>query len=134
MVEQCLELFEKERFVAVVGASGSGKSSLVLAGLAPRLSETGGRAAGCPPVRSRSTTAGLPGNDDAVLIVDQLEELVTLCHDPSERAAFVDEVVAHPGGLIVTVRADLYGEFGAFDHLAGRLAVQPGAARTARRG
>ena len=38
-IGRCLELFEKERFVAVVGASGSGKSSLVLAGLAPRLTE-----------------------------------------------------------------------------------------------
>ena len=57
-----------------------------------------------------------------MLIVDQLEELVTLCHDPSERAAFVDAIVAHPGGLIVTVRADLYGEFGVFDELADRLA------------
>ena len=57
-----------------------------------------------------------------MLIVDQLEELVTLCHDPVERAAFVDAILAHPGGLIVTVRADLYGEFGVFDQLAERLA------------
>ena len=57
-----------------------------------------------------------------MLIVDQLEELVTLGHDPSEQAAFVDAIVAHPGGLIVAVRADLYGEFGVFDELADRLA------------
>ena len=119
-VERCLELFEKERFVAVVGASGSGKSSLVLAGVAPRLPGTVVVRPGVHPCQSLA--AATRSGPDAVLIVDQLEELVTLCHDPCERAAFVDEVVAHPGGLIVTVRADLYGEFGAFDELADRLA------------
>ena len=33
----------------------------------------------------------------------------------------MDEIVAHSGGLIVAARADLYGEFGAFDQLASRL-------------
>ena len=123
MVERCLELFEKERFVAVVGASGRGKSSLVLAGVAPRLAETVIVRPGVHPCESLAA-AGLPGHEVAVLVVDQLEELVTLCHEPSERVAFVEAVVAHPGGLIVTVRADLYGEFGDFDQLAGRLASQ----------
>ncbi len=120
-VERCLELFEKERFVAVVGASGSGKSSLVLAGLAPQLTEFVILRPGVHPLQSLEA-ADLGGRDAAVLIVDQLEELVTLCHDPSEQAAFVEAIVAHPGGLIVAVRADLYGEFGAFDQLADRLA------------
>ena len=120
-IERCLELFRTQHFVAVVGASGSGKTSLVLAGLAPRLTEFVVLRPGVDPRRSLED-AGVPGHDGAVLIVDQLEELVTLCHDPSERAAFVDAIVAHPGGLIVAVRADLYGEFGVFDQLADRLA------------
>ena len=95
----------------MVGASGSGKTSLVLAGLAPRLAEFLVLRPGVDPRRSLEETA-CPGHEGAVLIVDQLEELVTLCHDPSERAAFVDAIVAHPGGLIVAVRADLYGGFG----------------------
>ena len=36
-VEQLLDLLDAHRFVAIVGPSGSGKSSLVRAGLAPRL-------------------------------------------------------------------------------------------------
>ena len=120
-IGRCLELFEKERFVAVVGASGSGKSSLVLAGLAPRLTEFIVVRPGVDPRRSLDAE-DLPGHGGAALIVDQLEELVTLGHDPSEQAAFVDAIVAHPGGLIVAVRADLYGEFGVFDQLADRLA------------
>jgi class 3 adenylate cyclase/WD40 repeat protein len=121
IVERCLELFAAERFVAVVGASGSGKSSLVLAGIAPRLADVVVVRPGAHPEQTLQR-AGIPGHDSAVLIVDQLEELVTMCHDTVERATFIDAVVAHPGGLVVAVRADLYGELGAFAELADRLA------------
>ena len=121
VVERCLELLGRENFVGVVGASGSGKSSVALAGIAPRLSEVVIVRPGEHPGRSLEQ-AGIPGHASAVLIVDQLEELVTLCDDPEERAAFADAIVAHPGGLVVAVRADLYGEFGAFAELADRLA------------
>jgi class 3 adenylate cyclase/tRNA A-37 threonylcarbamoyl transferase component Bud32/WD40 repeat protein len=120
-VERCLELLATERFVAVVGASGSGKSSLVLAGISPRLAEVVAVRPGVHPGQAL-LNAGIPGHDDAVLVVDQLEELVTLCHDPAEQEYFVDTLVAHRGGLVVAVRADLYGEFGAFSDLADRLA------------
>jgi class 3 adenylate cyclase/WD40 repeat protein/tRNA A-37 threonylcarbamoyl transferase component Bud32 len=121
IVGRCIELFDRERFVAVVGASGSGKSSVVLAGIAPRLTEVIVVRPGTAPTRSLDE-AGIPGHESAVLIVDQLEELVTICDDPAERAAFVGTVLSHPGGLVVTLRADLYGEFGAFPDLADRLA------------
>jgi class 3 adenylate cyclase/WD40 repeat protein len=121
VVERSLDRFRAERFVAVVGASGSGKSSVILAGIAPRLHEVVIVRPGVRPGQSLER-AGIPWNESAVLIVDQLEELVTVCHEPAERAAFVDAVVAHPGGLVVAVRADLYGEFSAFPELAERLA------------
>jgi WD40 repeat protein len=94
---------------------------VVLAGIAPRLADV---VIVRPGVRPRQTLqrAGIPGRDSAVLVVDQLEELVALCPDSAERTAFVDVAVAHPGGLVVAVRADLYGEFGAFAELADRLA------------
>ena len=120
VVERCLELFDAQRFVAVVGASGSGKTSVALAGLAPRLGEVVVLRPGVRPAQSLED-AGIPGHDTAALIVDQFEELITLCRDPIERAAFVAEVLAHPGGLILSVRADLYGELGAFPELAERL-------------
>ncbi|HYH94670.1 TIR domain-containing protein [Hyalangium sp.] len=41
-IEQTLAKIERERFVAVVGPSGSGKSSLVLGGVLPRLKQPGG--------------------------------------------------------------------------------------------
>ena len=115
------QLFRTEHFVAVVGASGSGKSSLVLAGLAPRLTEfvvAAPRRRPAPvarrrgPPRSRRRRAHRRSARGARHAVSR----------PIERAAFVEAIVAHPGGLIVAVRADLYGEFGVFDQLADRLA------------
>jgi WD40 repeat protein len=53
-----------------------------------------------------------------IMIVDQLEELFTLCEDPAERAAFLQAVTAvaepvgerPPRGLVVlALRADFYG-------------------------
>ena len=79
------------RFVAVVGASGSGKSSLALGGhrTAPRRRRR--RATRVRIPHDHSNDAGILGDDSTPSsIVDQLEELVTLCHDPIERTAFVD--------------------------------------------
>ncbi len=125
VAERCLAMFEVHRFVAVVGASGSGKTSLTVAGLAPRLD--GGRDNGAVVVRpgvdpNRVLDETCPPTD-AVLIVDQLEELVTHCDDPAEREVFVHRIVNHPGGLVVSLRADLYGEFGAYPELATQLAA-----------
>ena len=69
------------------------------------------------------TQAGLAAYPNTVLIVDQLEELVTICRDAEEQDTFIDAMNAHNGGLIVTLRADLYGEFGAFEEFAERLAA-----------
>jgi hypothetical protein len=138
-----LDPSQGQRFLAVVGASGSGKSSIVRAGLIPAL------AAGAPladgtlppegsaawPVRVITPTtrplealaaaltarhsqqpASLAHQDDwmrdpltldrharqllsppadaLLLVVDQFEELFSLCHRPDERQAFVDALMA----------------------------------------
>jgi hypothetical protein len=72
------------RPVVVVGPSGVGKSSLVRAGLQPALAAMAGW-----PVVTITPTAdpmaewhrSVPGDGPRVLIVDQLEELFTLCED-----------------------------------------------------
>jgi DNA-binding SARP family transcriptional activator/WD40 repeat protein len=107
--------------VAVVGASGSGKSSLVRAGLVPALAE--GALPGSnrwwvvvvtpgatPEAELDQALASVP--DDAgrvVVVVDQFEELFTLCADPLMREAFaraLAEVVENGGAVIVAARAD----------------------------
>ncbi|MFH7339288.1 WD40 repeat domain-containing protein [Streptomyces sp. KHY 26] len=122
LAERCRE----RRFTAVFGPSGSGKSSLLRAGLIPRLRDadgTGPRPAavrvltpGPRPLRThRERLDPAPGADgDTWLIVDQFEELYTLCGDPAERAAFVDRLLAAQdpdSGLrvVVAVRADFLG-------------------------
>src|SRR5215213_7184536 len=98
--------------LGVIGASGSGKSSAVRAGLLPAL------AAGVLPDSERWTRVLLrPGEQPGValagalggvslraaldrvepgerllVVVDQFEEAFTVCTEPGERAAFLDEL------------------------------------------
>ncbi|WP_406085945.1 hypothetical protein [Kitasatospora purpeofusca] len=125
LVADLLALVDSQRLVAVVGASGSGKSSLLRAGLIPALRGRG--APGTAPAAVRIFTPGprpasdhaalmAPGNGggDTVLVVDQFEEAFTLCTEPAERAAFMDLLLAarEPGSrlrVVLAVRADFFG-------------------------
>ncbi|MGK3208653.1 caspase, EACC1-associated type [Amycolatopsis sp. MEPSY49] len=134
--------------VAVVGPSGSGKTSLLNAGLLAGLRAGGlpgipGSAAwpcvrvtpGPAPLRrlasafdagpatveslwqepERVATALAAGR---VVLVDQLEELFTLCPDATERTAFLRAVTAMArqvrAAVVLALRADFYGR--AADH------------------
>ena len=69
----------------------------------------------------------LPSSGPApVLVVDQCEEVVTLCDDPAERAAFFAALAAHAerGPLVIALRADRLGDLSAHPDFA-RL-VEPG--------
>ena len=78
------------RFMAVVGASGSGKSSLVRAGLIPafrraRAAEVRVMTPGSDPERELQRSAGR--RPPSLLVVDQFEEAFTLCRDSEAGAA-----------------------------------------------
>ncbi|MFE3882236.1 hypothetical protein ACFXPQ_04815 [Streptomyces lydicus] len=128
LIDDLLQLARRRRIAAVVGASGSGKSSLLRAGLIPRMRHTDDSA--LRPVALRIITPGahpLRSDDrlvqaknrsgtsaDTCPIVDQFEELYTLCRDPAERTAFIDRLlVAHDPDsrlrVLIAVRADFYG-------------------------
>ncbi len=151
------------RFLAVIGPSGSGKSSAVRAGLMPSLKH------GIVPDSSdwffaqmtpgsqpfvelesallrvaiqapkslldelKGSDTGLielvnrllpPDDGDLFLLIDQFEEIFTLVQDETERALFLNSLIAatnHPQSrirIVVTLRADfydrplLYPEFG----------------------
>ena len=117
VVERCLELLREERFVALVGASGSGKTSVVLAGLAPQLPSVVVLQPGPSPQQSL-VDAGVADQPDALLVVDQLEDVFTLCQSQPDRAAFLDAIADHPGGLAVTVRTEFVDEFAVFGEFA----------------
>ena len=70
--------------------------------------------------------ADSPG-DHLLLVVDQFEELFTLCKDADERRHFVDNLLAaaQPEGavtVILTLRADFYHRCAEFDDLRQALA------------
>lgn len=164
LVARSVERVRERPFLAIIGASGSGKSSLVLAGVVPALASgpEGERwhpralAPGRHPIESLAaavldtasvadvtTFAASLSRDPrqlrlhltlerrrggrALLVVDQLEELFTECADEVERSAFVDAIVsaAEPdcATVIVTLRADLYGEFARYASFRERLSA-----------
>ncbi|WP_172385598.1 PD40 domain-containing protein [Streptomyces sp. MNP-20] len=146
LVAELLALTGRRRLTAVVGASGSGKSSLLRAGLIPALRE-GTSSAGGPrvaairvltpgerparthgarfePSDERGEGAGEAG--DTLLVVDQFEEVFSQCHDTDERERFIGRVLAAraPGSrlrVVIAVRADFYGRLAEHGPLAEAL-------------
>ena len=97
--------------LAVVGPSGAGKSSFVLAGVVPRMSDrrTVVLRPGLRPDLALDAALGDAPAAGSLVVVDQLEELVTLVADPIARVRFADRLVALVAGgahLAVTVRDD----------------------------
>jgi WD40 repeat protein/DNA-binding SARP family transcriptional activator len=125
--------------LAVVGPSGSGKSSVLRAGLLPALaggvlpgSEGWGQIVIRPgehPLQELSgACAGLGDDRRSILAVDQFEETFTVCRDEHERTAFIGELArmahADDGRTIVAlaIRADYYGRCAAYADLSSLLA------------
>jgi WD40 repeat protein/DNA-binding SARP family transcriptional activator len=127
------------RFLALVGASGSGKSSLLRAGLLHAL------ASGALPGSDRWANALIrPGSHPqaqldratrdvgsairAVIGVDQFEEAFTECSDETERRGFFDvltQAVLDPDGattIVIAMRADFYGACAKYRAFASLLA------------
>jgi WD40 repeat protein/transcriptional regulator with XRE-family HTH domain len=99
--------------LAVVGASGSGKSSLLRAGLLPRLA---GPAVvvtpGADPLRAVDEALTEVDGAGAVVVVDQFEEVFTLGRDEAVRTRFVERLLAVAGSgrarVVLGIRADFY--------------------------
>lgn len=134
LTDQLTALVAEHRFGVVLGPSGSGKSSLLRAGLVPRLRRS---APPLPPAAAlRVLTPGehpmrthapvltpAAADGETWLIVDQFEEVFTLCTDPDERRDFLAALLAarDPGSrirVVLGVRADFYANFLAHPALA----------------
>jgi len=141
LVGQLLADLIGRRFLAVFGASGSGKSSLLRAGLPPAVAgRNGGErfavlTPGADPMRH--LTATLDGSRPDLLVVDQFEEVFTLCTQEEERQRFIDALLdlaehrdptaeASAGSVtgttvVIGVRADFYPRCGGYSRLVAAM-------------
>ncbi|MFC6094057.1 hypothetical protein [Saccharothrix lopnurensis] len=157
LVGELVELVGRRRCTGVFGASGSGKSSVLRAGLvagatgpavvltpgprpveelAVRIAAVTGKPAAAlvaeftayPEnlhLRVRQALVGRHG--DLLLVVDQFEEVFTLCADPVERAAFVAALTTAAAAptsrtrVVLGVRADFLGHCGRYPELVEAL-------------
>lgn len=154
VVEEIRRRLEEKSFVPIIGASGSGKSSVVQAGLIPWLEETGWTVLApmkpgfepltalktvfepffprsprdiqqlhqlihsepnpLPALISRLPNAGSEESQSGrfLLVVDQFEELFTLCADERDRQRFIDLITQVVDlndarlAVVITMRAD----------------------------
>lgn len=135
VVRRAAEIIEQRRsaVLAVVGASGSGKSSLLRAGVVPTVVRGGindrnawQAAVFCPGDRPMEnldeSLSGLSiepkSGTNVLLVVDQFEELFTTCPDEATRQAFLRNIVGLAGPpeqlgkpvflVVLGLRADFY--------------------------
>ncbi len=125
------------RFLAVVGASGSGKSSLVRAGLTVALKRAGWDTCVFTPTINplRMLEANLnplrgKEAERVLILVDQFEEVFTLCHDEMERIAFIEKLLSlaqdksKKTTVVITLRADFYSHCAQYPLLRQAVAAQ----------
>ncbi len=180
-VQRLVEKLKAARFLAVIGASGSGKSSLVRAGLVPALRRNALPGSdqwmihvfrpGARPlaelalhlvqlrgedqrpgaltemeqelrrderamhnaVRLKLASLQLKSEEEVrrrvLLVIDQFEEVFTLCHDDDERKRFLDNLLYASAALdgrsivVLTMRADFYYKCAAYGGLSARMAA-----------
>jgi len=119
-----VERLAPRRLLALVGASGSGKSSLLRAGLIASVGA--GELPGVTSTRlvhpDARPPAAIDGDAATLVVVDHFEELYTLCDDPAARERFIDALLGHPGPVAIAVRADFYGELSTDPELANAVA------------
>lgn len=168
-IQRLIEKLKVTRFIAVIGPSGSGKSSLVRAGVVPALkkgvlpeSDTWTIRVftpGAHPLASLAANllklypsaamnqtldqlsadertlhlavslglAERPATERVVWVIDQFEEIFTLCSDEQERTQFLANLLYAafiPNGrcaVILTLRADFYQKCAAYPELSARI-------------
>jgi WD40 repeat protein/DNA-binding SARP family transcriptional activator len=121
-IRLCRERLEAEGVLAVLGPSGSGKSSLVRAGIVAALRREGQHCDVLTP--GPHPVGALPpprtSGKRRPLVVDQAEELFSLCHDQDERERFVELLADHAevAPMVLVLRADRMGDVSAHPALA----------------
>ena len=117
--EVCLSRLKATSLLAVVGPSGSGKSSLVRAAMAGLRRQGSDVTVITPGARPLEALAAW-GSRSSALVVDQVEEVFALCEDPEERGDFLAALVEHASiaPVVVALRADRMGDLAGYPAFA----------------
>jgi WD40 repeat protein len=144
VIQQLIQKLDRSHFIPIIGASGSGKSSVVQAGLIPALEKNGWQVLDIikpgfkplaklersfeqffkgneselddlihnPDNRLEQLLAHLAGAEHFLLVVDQFEEVFTVCAKEKERRRFIEllaqvaEIPSSRLAIVTTMRAD----------------------------
>ncbi|MEC4851935.1 MAG: caspase family protein, partial [Jaaginema sp. PMC 1079.18] len=135
-INALLERLSKGRFLSVIGASGCGKSSLVKAGLIPKLQDNplpdsnqwaiAQFTPGSEPLhRLLNTLAPLHNQNQPFLVfIDQFEEIFTQCKDEAQRRDFFrlisEEATTkkRQGRVVIAVRGDFLDRCAEYNEIA----------------
>jgi len=119
LTQKLVGKIQSHSFLAVLGSSGSGKSSLVMAGMIPILDlDYAIIRPGERPLDALNSALAKP-----LLVVDQFEELFTLTRNDQTREEFISVLLdfAKSGKVIITLRSDFLGEAGVYRSLSGEI-------------
>ena len=125
-IAAALARLARSPFLAISGSSGSGKSSLVQAGVVPALQRRGKRVAMLTPAHELDVhirdAVGPAGRAD-VIVIDQFEEIFHSDHgDVDATVRAIADAVAHGTSVIIVVRSDFLGQCAAHAELAPLIA------------
>jgi energy-coupling factor transporter ATP-binding protein EcfA2 len=129
LVHDLVVRLSQHPFLAVLGSSGSGKSSLVLAGLISALERNDPSLSlayitpGDAPVKNLEAISSALESISTVLVVDQFEELFTLTTSLAARQQFVQRLLhlAQDRRVVLTMRADFWGDCALYPALAAEM-------------
>ncbi len=123
VVAELIDRIAPGRLLAVVGASGSGKSSVLRAGLlaAARAGEVAGIDDAVLLTPGAEPRLDVPDLPTQLVVVDQFEELFTVS-DTDRRERFIDALLRLRSAVAIGMRADLYGRLSGDAELARAVA------------
>jgi WD40 repeat protein len=144
LTNELVEKVQGANFLAVLGASGNGKSSVVRAGLLYQLRQTQCwkiRPVITPtsqPLSALGSVIGMPAAqltdfidraqaERVVLVIDQFEEIFTVCKNDAEREQFLATLLAEVARadnkfcLVVVIRADFFDKYSQHVDLAKQI-------------
>ncbi|WP_148058693.1 BTAD domain-containing putative transcriptional regulator [Agrococcus jenensis] len=127
MVRSATARLERSGFLALIGASGCGKSSVALAGVGAALGAAGWSVETVVPTGEATRALDRIAHDRGgrrLLIVDQFEEVFQLSPSDRDRQCALIASAADAGvRVLLTLRSDFLDRAASLDHVGARIAA-----------